>query len=255
MTEPDTQVRSAGSGEAVVMHPSLGRPASDFDDLAACVVDAGFRVVLVDPRGVGEAATPAPTEDLTLHDLAADLLRALDEEGISAAHVVGHALGNRVARCLAADHPARVRSVVLLAAGGRAQGDDAARAALVSCFDEQLADDQRLAAIRTAFFASGNEVPDSWRTGWYPAAATAQGAAVRRTPTEDWWAGGGTPMLVVQGLDDRIAPPANGRLLRDERPSTTLVEIEAAGHALLPEQPAAVAEAVLDFLHAQSSPG
>ena len=75
-----------------------------------------------------------------------------------------------------------------------------------------------------------------------------QGAAVRRTPTDDWWSGGGAPMLVVQGLDDRIAPPANGRALRDERVNTTLIELDGAGHALLPEQPDAIGAAVLDFL-------
>jgi pimeloyl-ACP methyl ester carboxylesterase len=33
-------------------------------------------------------------------------------------HILGHAFGNRIARCLAADHPAMVRGVILVAAGG-----------------------------------------------------------------------------------------------------------------------------------------
>jgi pimeloyl-ACP methyl ester carboxylesterase len=45
----------------------------------------------------------------------AGVLEALD---CGPAHLVGHAFGNRVARCLAVDRPSLVRSVTLLAAGG-----------------------------------------------------------------------------------------------------------------------------------------
>jgi hypothetical protein len=36
------------------------------------------------------------------------------------------------------------------------------------------------------------------------------------TPLADWWAGGTALILVVQGLDDRRAPPGNGWVLRDQ---------------------------------------
>ena len=43
--------------------------------------------------------------------------------------------------------------------------------------------------------------------------------------------------------------PENGRRFVAAHPDVaTLVEIDGAGHALLPEQPAAVASAVLGFL-------
>ncbi|MGA2950682.1 MAG: hypothetical protein ABSD80_00420 [Caulobacteraceae bacterium] len=43
---------------------------------------------------------------------------------------------------------------------------------------------------------------------------------------------GGKPVLVVQGLDDGIAPPESGRDLEGLYPDrVTLVEIEATGHA------------------------
>ncbi len=246
MTKATCSVRGDGHGAAVVMHPSLGRPSSDFDEVTERLVDASFTVITVDPRGVGGEALDA--EDLTLHDLADDVVTGLDDAGLTTAHLVGHALGNRVMRCLAADHPGRVRSLILLAAGGSVEGDSEARAALASCFDERLPEIARLEAVRTAFFAPGNEVPASWRTGWHPVAAALQWGVFIIKRAEDWWSAGDAPMLVVQGLQDRIAPPANGRKLRDERPLTTLVEIEGAAHALLPEQPVAVVEAMLNFL-------
>ena len=55
-------------------------------------------------------------------------------------------------------------------------------------------------------------------------------------------------VLVVQGLQDVCAPPENGRRYVAAHPAeATLVEVDA-GHALLPEQPRAVVEAVIGFL-------
>ncbi len=102
--------------------------------------------------------------------------------------------------------------------------------------------------MRLAFFADGND-PRVWAGGWWPDAARAQGAAVRATPTGDWWLGGSAPIFVIQGLEDRTAPPANGRLLRDEAPDRVqLVELERTGHAMLPEQPDRIAELVVAFI-------
>ena len=84
-------------------------------------------VLAVEPRGIG--GRPPLADDATLHDLASDVIDALDAAGVAAAHFIGHALGNRVIRCAAVDRPERVRSLTLLAAGGRIEGDEEARAA------------------------------------------------------------------------------------------------------------------------------
>ena len=60
----------------------------------------------------------------------------LDAAGVAAAHVVGHSMGGRVAQWLAADHPERVRRLVLIAtsSGDRSatRRDPAALADLLS---------------------------------------------------------------------------------------------------------------------------
>jgi pimeloyl-ACP methyl ester carboxylesterase len=54
---------------------------------------------------------------------------------------------------------------------------------------------------------------------------------------------------VIQGLQDQIAPPENGRMLKAEPPDRVeLIELDGAAHALLPEQPAKIASAVTVFL-------
>src|SRR5215831_19320553 len=84
-----------------------------------------------------------------------------------------------------------------------------------------------------------------------PSAAKAFFAADAATPVSEWWSGGRAPILVIQGLDDIVAPPANGRALRDQfADRVKLVEIPNGGHALLFEQPETVAAEVVAFLKA-----
>ncbi|MEE8364000.1 MAG: alpha/beta hydrolase [Dehalococcoidia bacterium] len=105
--------------------------------------------------------------------------------------------------------------------------------------------------MRTAFFAVVSD-PGVWTDGWGPETARLERAATRATPLEDWWTAGSAPVLVVQGLEDRVAAPANGRDIKERLGDRAeLVEVSPAGHALLPEQPEAIAEAVVRFLQRQ----
>jgi len=139
-------------------------------------------------------------------------------------------------------------------AGGRVPAILDIRAAFMQIFDRSLPDADRLPAIEQAFFARGRSVPEHWIDGWYRAAMLAQAAALDETPVESGWSGGRAPILVIQPGEDGLAPLANAALLRDEFPDRVrVVEIPRAGHALLPEQPQAVATAVLDFLASQQA--
>jgi pimeloyl-ACP methyl ester carboxylesterase len=56
-------------------------------------------------------------------------------------------------------------------------------------------------------------------------------------------------ILVVQALQDAIATVENGRrYVAESAPHARLVEINGAGHAMLPEQPEAIASAIIEFL-------
>jgi pimeloyl-ACP methyl ester carboxylesterase len=234
-----------GEGPLVALVPSLGRGATDFDDLATRLAAAGYTTAAIDPRNAGESC--GGTENLTLHNYAADVAAVIEELG-GPAHAVGHAFGNRVSRCLATDRPDLVASVTLLAAGGLIEPAREDREALKRSFKTDLPEAEHLAAVQQAFFAPAND-PRAWRDGWWPCVSAAQSMANRATPREEWWYAGSTPMLIIQGLDDVIAPPENGRALRDEMPDrVSLIELKDAGHALLPEQSDAIASHLLSFL-------
>jgi pimeloyl-ACP methyl ester carboxylesterase len=231
----------------VVLLPSLGRPASDFEHLAARLTAAGFRPLPVDlpPEVPGEP---------NLHDLASIVVATVDASGIDRFHLVGHAFGNRLARTVTADHPERVASLTLLAAGGYVEMEPTIARSLLACFDPALSDAEHLHHVRQAFFAPGHD-PSVWADGWDQGQAGYQRSAVVRTPLEDWWDAVAPRVLVVQALQDAVAVPANGRRYAADHPDVAqLVEIDGAGHALVVEQPDAVSDALLAFLAATSSP-
>jgi pimeloyl-ACP methyl ester carboxylesterase len=231
----------------VVLLPSLGRPAGDFDRLVADLAAHGRHAVAVDLPGVASAADRPVGPDL--HAVAAEVAGRIDDLGPSV-HLVGHALGNRVARCLAADRPERVASLVLLGCGGKVPGDPDARDALLRCFTEEPGSAAHLRAVATAFFAPDRPVPPAWATGWWPEAAAAQGRSAASTPWEGWWVPPDpVPVLAVVGRQDRISPPANAEdLVARVGERGRLVVVDDAGHALLPEQPDRLAEAVTGWL-------
>ena len=216
--DAELAVAVRGTGEAVLLHPSLGRWAHDFDLLADALADAGYQSLALDPRGVGASA--GGLDGLTLPRCSEDIVAVLGHLGIGAAHLVGHALGNRIVRQAATLWPEVTRTVILLAAGGRVPGDPEATRAVARCFELDLPHDERMGAVALAFFAPGND-PGVWVDGWYPAAAGAQGQASMASSSTGWWEGGAGPMLVVQGLQDRVAPPANGRDLAANRTGPT----------------------------------
>ena len=233
-------------GEPIILLPSLGRGAGDFNDLTRRLSAAGYRVLRPQPRGIGRSSVH--TGPHTLAELADDAMIAMTLIPNRQVVVVGHAFGNRVARMMATRHPARIRGVVLLAAGGKVRMEPDIEEALVKSFDLAIAEPQRLAYVAKAFFAPGND-PAVWRDGWFTKVAEAQIEATDKTPIDAWWRTSNVQVLVMQPLQDALAPPENAEILkRDGGDRVSVVYIDGAGHALLPEQPEAVAKHLLDYL-------
>lgn len=240
-----------GTGPGVLLIPSLGRGAADFDDLAAALLREGRRVIRYEPRWF--AASDGP-EAVDLFALAQDAVAVADALCGAPVDIVGHAFGNRVARAAATADPDRVRGVALLAAGGLTPLAPDMVAAIEGSVAQGLKPDaERLSDLRKAFFAPGQD-PAQWLTGWSPRAATLQSAATRRTPREAWWGAGRAPILVVQASDDPVAPLANGEALKADAPDRVIVlRLDHASHAMLPEQPRALAAGLTAWLNGERS--
>jgi pimeloyl-ACP methyl ester carboxylesterase len=244
----DTQIEvlAQGQGHPIVMLPSLGRGASDFDAIAERLAAASFRVLRPEPRGIG--ASRGPMTGIDLHTYAADIAAVIEHDRSGPAFVVGHAFGNRVARMLAVDRPDLVRAVSLVAANvGHAPSPPVVREAIKASANPSLPDAERLQALQFAFFAPGHDAR-SWLTGWHPEVLAAQRIAGDRTSRQEDYAAGTVPILYLQPDHDPLAHVEDAEAYaRQFGARVTVVVIERASHAVIAEQPEAVSAALIAY--------
>lgn len=265
-SEGTASYTKSGIGPCIVLLPSLGREGSDFNELAVTLNSAGYQTYTIDAGGIGKSSIGV-AKDLYPAMYTVEIVSALDCGYREPLVVIGHAHGNRLARYHASlskmqdgfdvgliDTPtgtSDVKAVILLAAGGQVPIEPKAEQSLRDIFNPLKSHKARVKDVEYAFFAEGNDIPDHWTRGWYTKTAMAQIEAITKDADyyDGWHCAGGVPMLIVQPMQDRIAPIENAYALRDKCPQEVkIVEIQNAGHALLPEQPTAVAEAVMAFL-------
>ena len=243
----DAQIETfaEGRGPCVVILPSRGRGAEDYDEVARRIAEAGYRVLRPQPRGIGRSR--GPMQGLTLHDLARDVAAAIEHERAGPAVLAGHAFGNWVARMTATGHPKLVRGVAILAAAAKSYPKALAEA-VTKCADPSLPGAERLKYLQFAFFAPGHDA-SAWLEGFHPEVNASQRAAGLATPLEEWWGAGGVPLLDLQAEHDAFRPRATANDLREEfGDRVTVVTIADAGHALVPEQPRAVVAALVEWI-------
>jgi pimeloyl-ACP methyl ester carboxylesterase len=240
------QVLTQGKGPAIVLLPSLGRGASDFDAIAEKLAGAGYRVLRPQPRGIGDST--GPWDGVKLEDLAADIAAVIESEQSGPAFVVGHAFGNRVARTLATVRPEVVRAVGLVAANvGRHPSPPDVRAAIRLSADLNAPDDERIKAMQCVFFASGNDAR-IWLKGWHPDVLAAQRIAGDLTPRTLDYAAGNAPVLYIQPSHDPLAHVEDGEAYKKALGDrVTVVVIPNSAHAVIVEQPAAVSDALIAY--------
>src|SRR5215510_12754376 len=238
------EVLAQGAGPPVVLLPSLGRGAEDFDRIAERLAGAGYRVLRPQPRGIG--ASVGPLNGIDLHDYAADIATVITRAGSGPAFVVGHAFGNRVARMLATDRPELVAAVALVAANiGKAPSPPHIREAIRTSANLSVPVPERLAALQLAFFAPGND-PGSWLTGWFPDVLAAQRLAGDRVPRETDYAAGTAPVLYLRPDHDPLADAEDGaEFQRALGERVTVVMIPSCSHAAVTERPDAIADALI----------
>ncbi|MDC8784522.1 alpha/beta fold hydrolase [Roseateles koreensis] len=244
---------NAEKTETVVLLASLGRPVSDFNELATSLVDAGYRTIAVESRGI-MTWSGGGLSRYELGGLAGDIRLAVSDAGVAPnerIHLIGHAFGNRVVRTFATLYPKQTAGLVLVAAGDKTDTmpADVARSLRLSTLGF-VPWSVRGASVSKVFFAAGAEAPEYWKRGWSSWGAIGQVRAAKSDSNGNFNAGGSGPMLVLQAQDDLIAPPKDaGELLKANYGArVTLVPVSHAGHALLPEQPGVISSAVVAFL-------
>ena len=216
------------------------------------------RVIVFDNRGTGSSA-PVRAR-LTMEALAQDAVTVLDAAGIERAHVVGASMGGMIAQHVALDHRDRVRSLVLACttAGGRS-GAPPWRLLASAALRPLLGPRRSFPLVAPSLYAAGTlreqgarvveDLERRMADATSPLTLYAQLGAIALHDTRPRLTElGGTPTLVVHGLEDRLVPPARGRELAELIPGARLELIPACGHLLTTDAEEQTAGAILAHL-------
>ena len=239
-----------GTGTPIVLLANAGCSTGYFDELTRVLVGGGLQTIAINMRGVGESS--GSLDGMTVHDLATDVAGVIEALKCGPAHFVGHAFGNRIARCLAVDRPSLVRSVTLLAAGGLIGPATLLGAGLRNTTEIKMNGSDCVPKYGARWLSPASDPKILTQVECWPAVHVAHLATSQGVPLKTWWDAGTVPLLVIQGLDDIAAPPGNGHALREKHGDRVrLIDLPHAGHFMLLEQPDAVIGAVAEFVGAQ----
>ncbi len=251
----DTTIEAFGYGhgdETVILAAGLARPADQVERLASELATEGIRAITFNYRGIG--GSTGPIDGLTLHDLADDVWAIADRFGSRRVHLAGKTYGNRVMRTAASDQPDRTVSITLIGAGGQILPSEEVQTAYLRLLDPSISSQEWTELNATVNYAPGNEhlAAAAIELGTFPDVMRSQLEASNSTPLEEWVSGGSAPMLVIVGLQDRVAVPANGLALATERPETWLLGIPHCGHNMVDEQPETLSHEIARFIERNS---
>jgi pimeloyl-ACP methyl ester carboxylesterase len=251
-------MRDAGEGPAVVLLHAFPCDASMWQGQVPALVSAGCRVLVPDLPGFGSSPLPADPPDLDV--VAASIVEALADIGVSRFALAGLSLGGYLAMALLRLAPEQVSALALVDTKARTDPEPARENRL-------LVAEQAMAEHSTEFLVSAMipgllgrtsrdtrpqvvALTEEWIRGAAPETVAWYQRAMAQRPDSlaDLLTFPG-PGLVVYGEEDTVLSPREEQLLmagalRDSR----IVEIAAAGHLSAVEQPGAVAAALADFM-------
>jgi len=111
----------AGNGPLVVCVPSMGDVRGEYRFLIPLLVEAGYRVVSMDVRGLGE--TSVEWDDYTVAGVGADIVALVRDLEAGPAIVVGTSMAAGAAVWAAAEAPELIRGMILVGAFVRGDGN------------------------------------------------------------------------------------------------------------------------------------
>ena len=257
------ELHGPADGEPLVLSPGLGGSAHYWKPNLDAFAER-FRVIVYDHRGTGRSDRMLP-EQVTIEDMAADVIALLDAIGIERAHFVGHAIGGMIGMAMALAARTRMRRLMVINGWARLEAHTG------RCFDGRL---QLLHAGGPAAFAAAQSIflyPADWITlheaevaaqaqtaiHHFPGIATMEKriAAARAFDILDRIGEIGTPLLAVCAADDVLVPPiASSRIVDRLSPFNggTEVTMRWGGHACNVTDPDSFNQFSLAWLAGQS---
>jgi len=244
-------VDKQGSGEAVVFLHGLGSTLNVWEPQVRALAER-FTLVRYDLEGAGRSPFAGA---LSIEGWVEDLKALLDALGIARARFVGHSLGTLILQHYAVAHPKTVDKLVFL--GVNRAPPEARRQAIRDRVAKVRAEGIE-AIVETV--VKGGLSPHT--LGEKPEVVAFVRELLTRQPDEGYArsceamaaavaadvSGVTAPVLLIAGRDDNVSPVGNSEGLAADLKNAQLRILEQCGHWHPIEQPAAVSQALREFL-------
>jgi pimeloyl-ACP methyl ester carboxylesterase len=270
----DIAYKMFGKGEPILLINGASDNMDAWDPSFLTGLSSNHTVITFDSRGI--ANTTTGTRSYSMQQLANDTAGLLDALKIPKADVLGYSLGSYIAQAFTTSYPEKVSNLILVAAtcGGK---DGILPPPEFIELNNEVAN-KSVNNIPTTADEMKQLVATSLGSGWIklhpesldiPENITLLESKPGLTPETmnnqknvafDWvaknWSGAcdelakiAKPTLVITGTDDNYyVPHGNALLLAGKIPGAWLVQIKDAGHAIMAQYPAEVAEILNTFL-------
>jgi pimeloyl-ACP methyl ester carboxylesterase len=253
-------VEQRGKGEPLLLLHGFGESTYSWRQVVPGL-SAHYRTIAIDLNGFGYTERPKERAAYSRDGQLRLILGVLDALKIESTHVAGHSYGGSLTLALAALHPERVRSLILIDSAAVTYPDEKKSA---------LAKSRTLSRLGLGIALRPSAILRSLRKSYFDdslATLETAGAYVSRLAIEgvlDAYAGLSLPTpsarppidlakirrpsLWIWGADDRTVKIEAGRAAAAKMPGSTFAAIKRCGHSPMEERPDEVVRVILPFL-------
>ena len=213
---------------------------------------AGYRVILLDNRGVGRSSVPR--RPYPISRMARDAVAVLGAAGEPSAHVVGASMGGMIAQELALRYPDLVQSLIL---GCTSHSGLFGHWPDFKCVPRALPSDRAereratinlLYASTTARERIEEDIRIRCACNWCSRGFVNQLAGILMWSSYLRLPRIRKRTLVVHGDQDKLVPAENGRVVASRIPGARFELVRDAGHVMTTDQPEICTELIMNFL-------
>lgn len=243
------EVEGPADGQVVVLVHGLGGRAEDWRELAPYLAKAGYRVYLPDLIGYGRSEKPTDFS-YSVHDETDVVVGFLDALGLKQVDLGGWSMGGAIVQHVAADHPQRVRRLMLF---------DSAGLFVLPKWDlnlftpnsaeqvDQLVDLLMPQPPKVPGFVARDILRVSDDRAWIIHRALAT-MLTGRDATDKLLPQLKMPVLILWGGEDKITPVTQGEMLHQLLPQSEFHVIPGCGHLAPGKCAAQMAPKVIEFV-------
>jgi pimeloyl-ACP methyl ester carboxylesterase len=241
-----------GTGIPLILIHGYPLDHSIWDPVAA-LLENDFEMIMPDLRGFGNSE---PMEaDRSMLAYASDIAGLLERLRLRKVHMVGHSMGGYVALAFARAFSERIAGFGLVASQVLADTPERKEARYATAREVLATGVATVVEAMTPKLSSDKDtqsfVRDLMSRQQAAGLACALQAMAERADSTEILTNLRCPVVIVHGQADALIPVEQGRAMRTALPSAHYVELEAAGHMPMLEDPAAVAKALRWFLEAR----